>query len=392
MSYHSDVGKTTTQLYRFAEDLSDPFIFQSGEKLHGLQLAYEMYGELSPDKDNAILVFHAMSGSAHAAGLNTTFDGAGDRWTEECQLGWWDNFIGPGKALDTQTFCVICANYIGGCYGSTGPASINPETGKPFGSAFPMITISDIVDSQVKLLNHLGIDKLHAVIGPSIGGMCTLNFATRFPDRVRYVIPMSSALYVSTLQRVLNFEQIFAIEEDPAYNGGDYYDGEPPEKGLALARMIAHKTYISLHTLERRARGEIVKREPSLRAYELTSPLESYMLHQGQKFVQRFDANSYLRITAAWQHYDLLHDAGARNYKELFHRCLEQRVLVFSIDTDVCYYPDEQIEMVNRIKEAGVSCQHITAHSDKGHDSFLLEPDLFAPHIDYLLKQRYGAS
>lgn len=360
--------------------------------MNNLRLAYETYGELSPERDNAILVFHAMSGSAHAAGLNTAMRDTevGHRWTRECEVGWWNLFIGPHKAIDTSKFFVICANFIGGCYGSTGPCSINPETGKPYGSSFPMFRINDIVDSQVLLLDHLGIDVLHAVIGPSIGGMCTLNFATRHPNRVRHVMPMSSGLTVTTLQRVQNFEQIFAIEEDRNFNGGDYYDSEPPNQGLALARMIAHKTYISLHTLERRARGEIIRREPELHSYELSSAVESYMIHQGQKFVERFDANTYLRLVAAWQNYDLLHDAGARTYKELFHRCKHQRVLVFSIDSDVCYYPDEQVEMVARIKEAGVVCQHITAHSDKGHDSFLLEPDLFAPQIDYHLKERFA--
>ena len=389
MSSDSGIGHVQTKLFHFAEDTEEPFRFQDGSALNNLRLAYETYGELNERKDNAVLVFHALSGSAHAAGINTDLPEAGGLWTDECHVGWWDGYIGPGRAIDTNTFFVICANYIGGCYGSTDARSINPETGKPYGREFPMFTISDIVDSQLLLLDHLGIRTLHAAIGPSTGGMLTLNLATRYPDRVRNILPMSSGMTVSTLQRILNFEQIYAIEEDPDFNGGNYYDGEPPRRGLALARMIAHKTYVSLNTLEQRARGEIVRREPELRAYKLTNAMESYMLHQGQKFVERFDANTYLRIVSAWQRYDLLHDANVQTIKELFERCRHQRALVFSIDTDVCFYPEEQVELVRCMKNAGMNCHHITAHSDKGHDAFLLEPDLFAPHIDYLLKQRY---
>lgn len=390
MSHSASIGKVSTHFFRFAEEEGKPFRFQRGAALSNLTLAYETYGQLNEERSNAILVFHALSGSAHAAGLNTNLPEAGELWTDECHVGWWDGFIGPGKALDTTRYFVICANYIGGCYGSTGPRSTNPETGRPYGRAFPMLTISDIVDAQIRLLDYFDIEILHAAIGPSTGGMLTLNLATRYPHRVNHVLPMSSGMAVTTLQRVLNFEQIYAIEEDPDFNGGDYYDGHPPTRGLILARMIAHKTYISLHTLERRARGEIIRREPELRAYELTSAVESYMLHQGKKFVERFDANTYLRIVSAWQHFDLLHDANARTFKELFGRCKHQRALVFSIDTDVCYYPDEQADMVGRMKEAGMTCHHITAHSEKGHDAFLLEPDLFAPHIDHLLRHRHA--
>ncbi len=389
MSHGSSIGTVSTQIFRFARDPEQPFRFQDGSALTDLALAYETYGTLNKDRDNAILVFHALSGSAHAAGLNTDVPEAGGLWTNDCHVGWWDGFIGPGKAIDTNAFFVICANYIGGCYGSTDARAINPETGKPFGSAFPMITMNDIVDTQLLLLDHLGVETLHAAIGPSTGGLLTLNLATRYPQRVKHIIPMSSGMTVTTLQRILNFEQIFAIEEDPAFKGGDYYDGPPPRRGLSLARMIAHKTYISLHTLEQRARGEIIRREPELHVYTPTNTVESYMLHQGHKFVQRFDANAYLRIVNAWQRYDLLHDAQARSVKELFGRCKHQKALVFSIDTDVCFYPDEQVELVQRMKNAGMSCHHITAHSDKGHDAFLLEPALFAPQIEYLLKQRH---
>ncbi|MBN1269362.1 MAG: homoserine O-acetyltransferase [Kiritimatiellae bacterium] len=370
-----------TRFFTFADTPRTRFPLQRGGKFGPITLAYETYGRLSAKRDNAILVFHALSGSQHAAGHNPSVPGIGKLWTEECRTGWWNGFIGPGKALDTRRFFVVCANYLGGCYGSTGPRSINPQTRKPYGGAFPRVSVSDIVDSQMALLDHLDIRRLHAVTGGSLGGMMALNLALRHPDRVEVVIPIACGLEVTTLQRIHNFEQIFAIEEDAAFNRGDYYDGPAPEKGLALARMIGHKTYVSLHTMASRARHEIVHRERELKLYELTHPLESYMLHQGQKFVRRFDANTYLRIMDAWQHVDLLKDAGARDWKSLFRRALGQRYLVFSIDSDVCYYPEEQADMVERLRDAGVPVKHITVHSDKGHDSFLVEPELYTPGL-----------
>ncbi|MEZ5301533.1 MAG: homoserine O-acetyltransferase [Verrucomicrobiales bacterium] len=308
-----------------------------------------------------------------------------ERWTEECQTGWWDGFVGPGKALDTDRFFVICANYLGGCYGSTGPSSPDPESGQPYGSRFPHIAFPDIVDSQIRLLDHLGIGRLHAAVGASIGGMLCTSLATRHPDRVRIVIPIASGISVSPLQRVQNFEQIFAIETDANFNRGDYYGGAPPNQGLALARMISHKTYISLRTLERRARRELRQSTDDLSWYEVTRPHESYMLHQGGKFVKRFDANTYLRIMDAWQRFDAAADAGADDSAGLFARCKDQRYLIFSIDCDVCFYPDQQAETVRALNRAGVPNIHITVHSEKGHDSFLLEPELYTPHLVYAL-------
>ena len=194
----------------FAEIANEtsPFEFRSGATLAPVTLAYETYGRLNEAKSNAVLVFHALTGSQHAAGHNAAVPGVGDLWTSECQAGWWDGFVGPGKALDTNRFHVICANYVGGCYGSTGPSSISPATGKPYGSAFPRITFSDIVDSQIRLLDHLGIGQLYATVGASIGGLLCLSLATRYPDRVRVVIPVGSGLTVTPLQRIHNFEQI----------------------------------------------------------------------------------------------------------------------------------------------------------------------------------------
>ncbi len=362
-----------------------PVSLRSGESLPGVTLAYETYGKLSSDCSNAILIFHAMTGSQHAAGWNPGVEGIGKRWTEDCKVGWWDGFIGPGRAFDTDKYFVVCANYIGGCYGSTGPASIDPRNGRPFGSRFPSICIPDIVDSQVRLIDHLGVRKLRASAGGSIGGLLALDLAVRYPDRVDLVVPIASGLAVTPLQRILNFEQIMAIESDPDFCNGDYYDEEGPVRGLALARMIAHKTFISLSALELRARQEVVEPSDYKGRYRLTTSHESYMLHQGLKFVDRFDANSYLRIVEAWQRFDLAKISGTPLPQDAFGRCPGVRFLLFSIDSDVCFYPQEQEELAAAIQTHNPHCLRITVHSDKGHDAFLLEPELFAPHIEFAL-------
>ena len=218
------ITETKSQFVRVATP-ERPFRFVSGETMDDLTVAYETYGRLNSKKSNAILVFHALSGTQHAAGHCSAVPGTGDRWTEDCQEGWWDMFIGPGKALDTDSYFIICANYLGGCYGTTGPATTNPKTSKPYGAAFPPVSTADVVRSQALLLDHFGIQKLHAVIGASIGGLMTLNFATMFPERVSLVIPIATGLRTTVLTRLTLFEQVLAIENDPHFHGGNYYDG-----------------------------------------------------------------------------------------------------------------------------------------------------------------------
>jgi len=380
----SDLGEVKTKFFTFA-DRKHPFVFRTGETLAPVTLAYETYGELNEARDNAILVFHALSGSQHAAGVNTSVSGV-KLWTDEMHLGWWDGFIGPGKAMDTRKYFVVCANYIGGCYGSSGPVSKNPRTGRPYGRSFPTVMIGDIVDSQVRLLDHLGIHKLHAAIGGSLGGMSAINFAVRYPDRVGIVIPIASGIELTILQRILNFEQICAIEEDKFFHAGNYYGGRRPDRGLALARMISHKTFVSLKTMEDRARNEVIRPEEDRdKWYWLSHPVESYLRGQGIRFVKRFDANTYLRIMDAWQRFDLLKDTGKATLDDVFAPCTKQKYLVFSIDSDASYYPEEQAHLCKVLKKARVPHQHITVHSTKGHDAFLLEPELFTPHVSYTL-------
>lgn len=364
-----------------------PFVFRNGDVLEHVELAYETYGELNEDRSNAILLFHALSGSQHVAGHNPRVKG-NSYWTTECESGWWDLFVGPGKALDTDKYFVICANYIGGCYGSTGPSSVNPATGRPYGAAFPNITVHDVVRSQALLLDCLGIERLTAVVGPSTGGLNCVTFATMFPERVDVVIPLATGTRTTVLNRIILLEQILAIENDPSFRGGEYYDHEPPHMGLALARMISHKTFVHLDAIERRANHKVVQPEDRFAWYQPHSHVESYMLHQGRKFTNRFDANTYLRICEMWSRYDPAEEAGAADMYELFSRSREagHQYLVFSIDEDYCFYPEEQAALVEYLKDAGVPHLFITVHSDKGHDSFLLEPQLYTPHIQMVLQ------
>ncbi|MFQ3578252.1 MAG: homoserine O-acetyltransferase, partial [Verrucomicrobiia bacterium] len=310
----------------------EPLALRCGSILPEFVLAYETYGTLNEARDNAILLFHAMTGSQHAAGWNDNLPAAQERWTDEMHEGWWDKFIGPGRALDTNRFFVICANHLGGCYGSTGPASLNPETGEPFGPAFPVIRFCDVVDSQVRLLDALGITALHAALGGSIGGFLVLSLATRYPERVRRIVSLCSGGATTILQRILNFEQISAIENDPDFRGGNYYQGKHPDRGLSLARRIAHKTFISIAALSERARKEVLSDAPPFAWYSMNHPAESYMLHQGEKFARRFDANSYLRILDAWQWFDLAAESGTSDVGAAVARCRNHQALVFSVD------------------------------------------------------------
>ena len=380
------LAETRTQFFETG-NIDEPIRLREGGVLPGVQVAYETWGELNADRSNAILLFHALSGSHHAAGLNPGIEGVGELWQEELHAGWWEEMIGPGKAFDTDKYFIICGNYLGGCYGSTGPSSVNPETGTRWGRSFPEVTAADQVEVFSRLLDHLEIDVLHAVVGPSVGGLVALTFATRIPDRVRNVVIMASGFKTTVLNRLILFEQILAIENDPHFNGGDYYDTDGPLYGLVLARMISHKTFVHLDAIERRARQDVVQSDDVLAWYRVRDQFQSYMLHQGKKFVRRFDANTYLRIIDLWSRYDATEEGDADTPEALFERaCLAgQRWLVFSIDSDFCFYPEEQAELVKHLETAKVDVMHITVHSDKGHDSFLLEPDLYTPHIAWVL-------
>jgi homoserine O-acetyltransferase len=384
MSNVMDPGRSVGEVSTRFHTLAGPFTTQGGATIPEVTLAYELYGEVNEARDNVILVFHAITGSQHAAGINRSVDGIDGRWTQEVHRGWWDGFIGPGRAMDTDRYAVLCINYLGGCYGSTGPASIDPSTGRRYGSSFPAVTLTDIVDSQTRLLDELGIERLHAVIGGSVGGMMSAVFATRYPDRVDVVIPIASGLRTTTLHALLNFEQMMAILRDPNFQGGNYYDGDPPNVGLSIARTIGHKMFVSLAALTERARSQVVQ-NVDLGGYSISSPLESYMLHHSEKFVERFDANTYLVVMRIWQNFDLVAEVGAGSMAEALGRCVGQRWQVFTVDSDVCFYPEEQTEMYATLVAAGVPTRRFTLHSEKGHDSFLTEPHLYEALIQDVL-------
>ncbi|HLF61878.1 MAG TPA: homoserine O-acetyltransferase [Acidimicrobiia bacterium] len=358
-----------TRFFDLPDDVL-PFKMRSGDLLPEVRLAYELHGEISPERDNVVLLFHALTGSQHVAGLTPSVQGV-ERWVEENQTGWWEGFVGPGLPVDTDRFAVLCVNYLGGCYGTTGPGSIDPRTGTRYGPDFPPLHLADIVESQLPLLEHLGITRLKAVAGASVGALLSVSLAAHYPDLVENVIVLAGGLAGTTLHRMYNFEQKLAIFNDPNFKGGDYYDGEFPAAGLALARIISHKAFVSIEAIKERARNEILDHP------YVTHRVESYFWRQGQKLVIRFDPNSYLRLIDSWSDYDLVEDIGAESYVEALTPCADQAWHVFTIDTDVCFYPEEQAELVAALTEAGVPVEWIQVTSPKGHDSFLTEPHLF---------------
>lgn len=371
MSQLDRVGNSIVETRFF--DLPDellPFKLKSGETLAQVRLAYEAYGEINSAGDNVVLLFHALTGSQHATGYNPAVEGV-DRWVEENQSGWWEGFIGPGLAVDTDRLAVICVNYLGGCYGTTGPPSVDPATGRRYGPRFPDVALADIVDSQLPLLDYLGVTRLKAAAGASVGALLSLSLAARHPERVENIIALAGGLGGTTRHRMLNFEQKLAILNDPNFNGGDYYEGPFPAAGLALARIISHKAFVSLDAIRARARAEIIDHP------YVTHPVESYFWHQGEKLVIRFDPNSYLRIIDSWSNYDLLDETEAGSYEEALAKCRDQSWHVFTIDSDACFYPDEQEQLVAALGRARVPVEWIKVSSTKGHDAFLTEPHLF---------------
>lgn len=363
--------------------LPTPFFMKSGVVLTGVEVAYEVYGQLNAEKSNAILLFHAMTGSQHAHGYNPCVEGVGDLWQPDNYSGWWDAQIGSGKALDTDKFCIICANFLGGCYGTTGPCSLNPETGMPWSGGFPRVTTTDQACLQALLLDYLGIDMLHAIVAPSVGGLVGLTFSILFPERVKRIVSIGSGYKNSMNNRLVLFEQILAIESDFRFCGGYYSSDNPPNQGLALARIISHKSFVCLSALEKRARAEVRDNQGMLRWYTPQASSESYMLHQGAKLARRFDANAYLRIVDMWAHYDVAQEFGMNSFADVLEGVVGygHEWLIFAIDSDLCFLPNEQADFAGQLAGAGIDTEFVTIHSEKGHDSFLLEPELYNPAL-----------
>ncbi|HNX82515.1 MAG TPA: homoserine O-acetyltransferase [Candidatus Omnitrophota bacterium] len=363
------VGIVKTQSATFDQELK----LESGQKLGPITLAYETYGVLNQSKTNAILVCHAFSGDAHAAGFH---EGAKDP-------GWWDALIGPGKALDTEKYFIICINCIGGCKGSTGPSSINPKTGKPYALNFPLITIADMVDSQKLLIDYLGIKKLLCVIGGSMGGMQALHWVTAYPDAVQSAIPIATALKHSPQQIAFDEVGRQAIMADPYWNNGDYYDKKHPEKGLAVARMIGHITYMSDVSMEEKFSRRLKGDDYSFK-FTADFEVEGYLRHRGDTFVKRFDANSYLYITKAMDYFDL---SGGKFLSSKRH--VDVRFLVIAFKSDWLYPAYQSQDIIRQLKIQGLDATYCEINSTYGHDSFLLEIDEESRLIKHFLDKTF---
>ena len=343
---------------------TQPFTFKSGQTLPSFTLRYETYGALSATRDNAILICHALSGDHHCAGFHTA---------EDRKPGWWNNLIGPGKAVDTTRFFVVCANVLGGCVGSSGPSSPDPATGKPYGIAFPFVTIVDMVRAQKLLLDHLGVVALHGVIGGSMGGMTALQFAIEFPAFTHRVLAMATTARESAQAIAFNEVGRQAIMQDPDWNRGDYPKGGGPRVGLAIARMMAHITYVSDASMDRKF-GRRKKSAANGDAYtfDVQFEVESYLRHQGQAFINRFDANSYLYITRALDQFDLAHAYGSL---EAAFAPVQAESLVVGFTSDWLFPPEQNRQIALALLRAGKQASYAELATDLGHDSFLLESE-----------------
>lgn len=333
-----------------------PITLECGATLDAIDIAYETYGTLNANKSNAILICHAFSGDAHAAGV----DAAG-------RVGWWDSMIGPDRAFDTNKYFMICSNILGGCRGTTGPSSINPKTGRQYATDFPVITIKDMVAVQKILIDHLGIEKLLSVSGGSMGGMQVLQWVADYPERVLSVIPIATSLKHSPQQIAFNEVARQAIISDPTWNGGHYYANGQPERGLALARMIGHITYMSDKSMEEKFSRQLKKERLGF-SFDADFQVEGYLRYKGDKFVQRFDANSYLYITKAMDYFDL-------SDKDLFppERRFAVKFLVISFQSDWLYPSYQSRDLVRLLKTRFVDVTYCEVPSTYGHDAFLLE-------------------
>lgn len=353
-----------------------------GQRLGPISVAYETYGELSPEEDNAIFVCHALTGDAHVAGRHAP---------DSRKPGWWDELVGPGKGLDTNRYFVICANVLGGCQGTTGPCSIDPSTGVQYGCNFPFITVGDIVRVHSELVRHLGIERLLAVVGGSLGGMQVLQWASEFPDQIAAAVVLASGPKLSAQGIAFNMVGRRAITTDPNFFEGDYYGKEQvPRVGLALARMVAHITYLSEASIEKKfgRRLQYSDRFTYQLMKEVEFQIESYLHYQGKRFVERFDANSYLYLTRAMDYFDLAESYGS--LAKALGRT-NARFLVASYTTDWLFPTSQSREIVAALVESGRHVSFVELESPFGHDSFLIEVEPLEELLNPFLSQAQEA-
>jgi homoserine O-acetyltransferase len=372
----NSVGVVKTETMRVVER-DEPLELESGKRLGPIDAAYETYGKLNEAGDNAVLICHALSGNAHVAGVNSP---------EDKKTGWWDVMVGPGKGIDTNKYFVICSNFLGGCSGTTGPCSINPETGKPYGLDFPIITVADMVKVQKLLLDKLGIKKLLSVIGGSIGGMQVLQWAIAYPDFVKSAIAVATTTHLGAQSIAFDAVGRNAILADSNFSGGQYHDGNGPDRGLAIARMIGHITYLSEQGMRAKFGRELRGAESYSYDFNSEFAVETYLDYQGQSFVERFDANSYLYITKASDYFDLQKDYGS--LEKAFAKT-KSRFLIISFASDWLYTPAQSKAMVDALAAANRDVSYCDIASPYGHDAFLLEPEVLGKFLCCFLQATY---
>ena len=356
------VGLVATQYFTFAEP-PDGFVLGNGQKLGPVTLAYETYGELNAARDNAILICHALSGDAHVAGYHSPNDK---------DPGWWDVMIGPGRAFDTDRYFVICSNIIGGCKGSTGPSSVNPATGRPYALSFPVITVEDMVRAQKALVDSLGIEQLYAVVGGSMGGMQALQWPVSYPDSVRLVLPIATTSRLSP--QAIAFDEVGrqAIMADPDWMRGEYYGKAVPFRGLSIARMIGHITYLSDQSMHQKFGRRLQDKAEYGYDFVTDFQVESYLHYKGDSFVKRFDANSYLYITKAMDYFDLSRSYGS--LRQAFAD-VKSKFLIVSFSSDWLFPPYQSREVATALRQNNLEVIYTEISTDYGHDAFLLEAD-----------------
>ena len=353
------------RFFTFAEP-PDFLTLESGARLGPVTIAYETWGRLAPSRDNAILVAHAFSGDSHVASHQQE-GGPADK------PGWWEFMIGPGKAIDTTRYFVVCPNILGSCMGSTGPSSTHPETGRPYGLDFPMMTIGDMVVTQKKLLEHLGIERLHGVIGGSVGGMQVLEWMARYPETVRSAVAIATTMRHSALAIAFNEIARQSIMADPNWQRGNYYGNRGPDMGLAVARMVGHVTYLSDEAMRRKFGRKLQDKETFSFGFDGDFQVESYLRHQGVKFVNRFDANSVLYITKAADYFDI-GERLAQLPRPSGDKQPKSKYLVISYTSDWLYPTYQAKELVRTLKRSGQDVSFCEIEADCGHDAFLI-PD-----------------
>lgn len=359
----NSVGIVKTQTLRVVEQ-DNPLELECGRKLGPIDVAYETYGTLNQAGDNVILICHALSGNAHVAGLNKP---------DDSKPGWWDIMVGPGKGIDTNKYFVICSNFLGGCSGTTGPSSINPQTQKPYGRDFPIITVADMVNVQKLLLDKLSIRKVLAVIGGSIGGMQVLQWAIAYPDIIRAAIPIATTAHLNAQSIAFDAVGRNAILGDPNFADGQYKDRQKgPDRGLSIARMIGHITYLSEESMRKKFGRKLRKAEDYSYDFNSEFAVETYLDYQGQLFIERFDANSYLYITKAADYFDLEKDNNT--LQEAF-KPVKSRFLVISFEGDWLFPPSQSEEIVSALAASHKDVSYCNIASPYGHDAFLLEPE-----------------